>query len=156
MKFIIASLILILFHPQWKRRDASLINGIWIPSTIDWQHPQFNTYCFANDTTVVIISSIQRKEADSIIFKAEGTSTVRIGFLKRVSADRFLIYENPARGDASAGVRGIRVKVRPGETDVLIGGTLYQRAFQYTEAGKEEVYRIVMKVINRDLQATLP
>ena len=153
---MIASLILIQIHTQWESRDAGFINGIWIPKAIDWRHPQFDTYCFANDTTVVIISSIQRQEADSIIFKAVGTSTVKIGFLRRVSTNRFLIADNSSGTSLSSRKQGTLVRFRPDDLTVLIGGTEYQRAFQYTQAGKEEIYRIVLGVLRRDQQSVLP
>ncbi len=55
------------------------LKGIWIPETINWTNGDFDTYYFPNDSSVIIISSVQRKTGDSIYFNSEEGFNIKKG-----------------------------------------------------------------------------
>jgi hypothetical protein len=124
------------------------VGGIWIPVTKD--HGNFATYCISSDSSVVIITSTQKRVGDSIAFRAEPGFVVRKGTLKwtgkEFEIDARLI--DPYFNEKKSSLEKIPVAatVFQYEMELVIGGERYKRALMYTEASKDSIYNIVSKV----------
>jgi len=83
----------ILYLSCFELRDVKPADfkGIWIPQKIKWQDGNFDTYCFLDDSSVVIISSVQKKVKDSIVFRPEPGFNIKKGTIKLISEMRFSI-----------------------------------------------------------------
>jgi hypothetical protein len=67
------------------------INGIWIPQEINWEQGNFETFYFQGNSSVIIISSVQRKVKDSIIFATEPGFNIKKGVIKSIGNNKFVI-----------------------------------------------------------------
>ena len=90
MKSIIISVIIFFYScsqtPKQSTTELSnpiktKLKGIWIPEKINWKNGDFDTYYFQNDSSVIIISSVQRKTGDSIYFNTEEGFNIMKGIL---------------------------------------------------------------------------
>jgi hypothetical protein len=147
----------ILYLSYFGQREVKPVNfkGIWIPKKVNWKNGNFDTYCFLDDSSVVIISSDQKRIKDSIIFKTEPGFIIKKGTIKSISDERFsisykIIYRFiKLKGGEDNKIFEEIVTTQPGENKqiVIINEIRYQRAFQYTNASKESIFKIVTKMV---------
>jgi hypothetical protein len=71
-----------------RRKDN--VDGIWIPEVVDWKEGSFDTY-YIKDSTVIIVSSEQKKINDSIYFRTEPGFNVRKGSLRCIPDGKFVL-----------------------------------------------------------------
>lgn len=89
MRYLIF-LLLLIFCCCGKSKRKENADGIWIPEVVDWKEGSFDTY-YIKDSTVIIISSEQKRLNDSIYFRTEPGFNVKKGVLRRITDGKFLL-----------------------------------------------------------------
>lgn len=143
MNLLIAVALLFTLHPSDEGAPVNC-KGIWIPKEIDWRFPLFDTYCFVDDSTAVIISSVQRQKGDSILFNAEGSPSFHARFIYSLSREQLGISDGRPVAGRRLNRRSIRVTLQADKETLLIGDTPFVRALLYTQSSKEAIYHYLM------------
>jgi hypothetical protein len=143
MNLIITVALLLTLHPVGDDGPVN-VKGIWIPKEIDWRMPQFETYCFVDDSTAVIISSMQRQKGDSILFNTDGTPSFHARFIYSLSKSQLGISDGRPAAGRKLSRRTVHVSMQSDKATLMIGDTPYVRAFLYTQTSKEEIYHFLM------------
>jgi len=136
------SLILSLYPPGGNQRIN--FKGVWIPKNIDWRSPRFRTFCIVDDSTAIVLSSIQARKRDSILFNATGPLTVEKGKITTITPGLFLLSFAPRMSNGEGPNALVTLKLQMVGDQLYIAREMYQRAFPYTQASKEIIYQIVI------------
>ena len=131
------------------------LSGIWIPVKVNWKEGDFNTYYFGPDSSVVIISSVQKKIKDSIYFNTEEGYNIQAGTIKPESskitiASTKMLYRfiKLSGFDYNKVFIDTIVKIsRDGTALLRINGELFHRANLYKTVSKEEIIGIATKTV---------
>ena len=131
------------------------LSGIWIPVKVNWKSGDFNTYYFGSDSSVVIISSVQKKIKDSIYFNTEEGYNIFAGTTKPESskvtiASTKVVYRfmKISGFDYNKVFKDTIVRIyNNGSTLLRINGVLFHPARLYKAASKEEVIGIATKTV---------
>lgn len=134
------------------------LKGIWMPEKINWQDGDFDTYYFPNDSSVIIISSTQKRINDSILFNTEEGFNLMKGSLsfssdssietKPKTLYRFIKLVDSAGREVFLDTSVILIKPIQAQNELWINKTLYIRASQYTEQSKQDVINIATKMVS--------
>jgi len=159
-KFEIMKLICLAFlifciacNNRQKEKIAS-IRGIWIPQEIDWGQGDFETFYFQSDTSVVIISSVQKKVKNSIIFATEPGFNIKKGVIKPIGNDQFVIsgaviyrFIKVVGGGIDAFQDTVTVSAEDSARLIRVNGVSYQKGVLYTNESKERIVSIATKMV---------
>lgn len=148
--FLITSICLSCF--SGKEKNVSDIKGIWIPKKINWKSGDFDTYYFRGDSSVVIISSVQRKQKDSILFNTEPGFNIKKGEIKFINNEFLIsykvIYRHIRIVDEQDKVYTEKVNMEPDGKLIRIDGVVYDRGNLYTNESKENIEKISTRMVS--------
>lgn len=159
MKHGIIFIFVILFGcAQSPKKAGSKLTGIWIPEKIDWTSGDFSTLYFLGDSMAVIISSVQKKIGDSILFNVEEGFNLFKGRMEYLSSDNEItikakaIYRFIKKTDSAGNEINSDTTIHivlPTDTmgAIKIGTENYVEATRYTEESKQHISAIVNKMI---------
>lgn len=153
MKLVTISLAIVLFSCADKENKRTGLNGIWIPQNVNWKDGNFDTYYFPDDTSVVIISSVQKKIGDSILFRTEPGFNIKKGVVEALPNGQFkisykFIYRFVKLTTANADkVFEDTAKVMQPNQSLQINHILYQRANTYTKESRDAITAIATKMV---------
>lgn len=152
---LIATIILFagdyLVAQQITNTDAVIIS---IPEKINWRKGNFETYCFLPDSSVVIISGLQQRINDSITFASTPALCIKKGTIRAgAHSTKTILYktiyqtgkstENDFKREYSDVVSFM---FEDGRIKVLINGTPYRNAVEYTAESRERLLSIATKM----------
>lgn len=156
MKIVFTSFVLLLLSCSGKQEGKlSSIRGIWIPRTANWQEGDFSTYCFLNDTTAVVLSSVQKNRQDSIYFATEPGFNIKKGIVRQMADGRFSITGKTIyRFIKLTGADGkeafqdtVAVDDEKGRQSMMINGVPYVQGDRYTQESKRRINDIMTKMV---------
>ena len=133
------------------------LKGIWIPEKINWTNGDFDTYYFPNDSSVIIISSVQRKTGDSIYFNTEEGFNIKKGALslsldsniliKAHTIYQFIKMTDSAGNEIKSDTSIMLVLQKGSIKSIRLNSLRYIPAVQYTEESKQSIINIATKMI---------
>lgn len=132
------------------------IKGIWIPRKVDWKDGSFETYYFKDDSTVVIISSVQKKLKDSILFNTESGFIIKKGEIKKINSKFLITYRVIYRYVKIVGEGNKlfteKITIEPNGKSISINEVLYQPGDLYTKDSKERIEIMATRMVS-DIEA---
>jgi hypothetical protein len=136
---------------------ATELKGIWIPKIINWTSGDFDTYYFPNDSSVIIISSAQRKTGDSIYFNVEEGFNIKKGALlpsldsniliKAHTIYRFIKMTDSIGNEIKSDTTIVLELPKGSTKSIQLNGLSYIPAVQYTQESRRNVINIATKMV---------
>lgn len=135
-------------HAQLKS-NAAYLGGTWVP--VEWNQGVIDTY-WIHDTTVIVITSIQGKLGDSIVFNSSQGLAIRSGTFKQISRTKYLISTKIklCRGNVDCAdiARRLNEPVKNLSSNIeqvlSINNHLFKRGLLYTQNSTDSLYKIVV------------
>jgi len=166
MKSIIIQVIIFLFSCSQTPKPSIIklsnpliaeLQGIWIPEKINWANGDFDTYYFPNDSSAIIISSVQRKTGDSIYFNAEEGFNIKKGTLslsldsniliKAHTIYQFVKMIDSAGNEIKSDTSIVLVLQKGSNKSIRLNNLTYVPAVEYTEESKQSIINIATKMV---------
>jgi hypothetical protein len=131
--------------------SPAFLLGYWIPRTVNWKEGDFSTYYFVDDSTAVVLSSVQKNLHDSIYFATEPGFNIKKGVVRVMGGGRFsitgkTIYRFIKVGGLDEGFQDT-VSIGEGNQSMVINGVAYIRGDRYTQESKQRIQNIVTEMV---------
>lgn len=135
-----------------QERKLSGVGGIWIPREVNWQgEADFSTYYFVDDSTAVVLSSVQKNLHDSIYFATESGFNIKKGVVRPMSDGRFSIIGKTIyrfiQMDGPDQAFQDTVVVGEGSQSMMINSVDYIQGDRYTRESKQRIRDIATKMV---------